>query len=84
MWREHGPNIQFIKLVEILDFDGLVFKCCFYVKWDFECCGLRFEWYCMMKIVWKWIHTFGIMYGVMFVCVLNIDGNVVTKISELH
>ena len=43
-----------------------------------------FEWYCMMKMVWNWIHTFGIMYGLMFVCVLSIDAYVVTKISEFH
>jgi len=34
-----------IKLVEILNFDGLISKCCFflYVKQTFECCGSRFE-----------------------------------------
>jgi len=66
------------KLVEILDFDGLVFK------YFFLCYISCFEWYCMMKMVWNWIHTFGIMYGLMFECVLSIDAYVGTEISELH
>jgi len=54
------------------------------LKKTFECCGSRFKWYCMMKIVRNWIHTFGIMYGLVFVRVLSIDAYVVTEISEFH
>jgi len=38
----------------------------------------------MMKIVWNWIHTFWIMYGRMFVCVLSIDACVISEISEFY
>jgi len=31
--------------------------------------------------IWNWIHTFGIMYGLMVVCVLSIDAYAVTEIS---
>jgi len=34
--------------------------------------------------MWNWIHTFGIMYELMFVCVLSIDAYLITEISELH
>jgi len=50
----------------------------------FEYCGLHFEWYCMMKMVWNWIHTFEIICGLMFVWVLSIDTYVIIEISELH